>query len=71
MNQWQPIDTAPKDGTIILVYYIGPWDQKHVLEASWCSKDGDYNNPCWWPEWHGTMIDDHITHWMPLPDPPA
>lgn len=53
---WQPIKTAPKDGTEVLVYaggfFVAYWNGR-----SW--DDGDFYD----------HIDD-VTHWMPLPDPP-
>ncbi len=54
---WQPIETAPKDGTTI---YIGVG---HIgAEAHWNEK-GSY-----WATSGGFI--DHPTHWMPLPTPP-
>lgn len=52
---WQPIQTAPKDGTEILLYAggsgIGQWDDM----LGWWSEGNFMNNP---------------THWMPLPTDP-
>lgn len=58
MSDWQPIDTAPKDRTFVLLgvrggeVCIGFWNG-----VAW--DDGDFNN-------HMTGF----THWMPLPEPP-
>jgi hypothetical protein len=59
-EEWQPIETAPKDGTWVLVHHAG-WSLPEV---------GHYSQyaPVWQTLNHG--IDP--THWMPLPgNPPA
>ncbi|MEH2501270.1 hypothetical protein V1290_000081 [Bradyrhizobium sp. AZCC 1578] len=71
---WQPIETAPKDKTILL---YGPqvggskddlagWDGNIVasgyydgIDTSWCVTGST---------WRGPFIG--ATHWMPLPAPP-
>ncbi len=73
---WQPIETAPKDGTNILVYdppseyysggiFIVFWDREYKRSSkTWCvicSEDGETGS------W-ATI--SHPTHWMPLPEPP-
>lgn len=64
-NEWQPIDTAPKDGAWIVVtsthnkyyracvqFYDGHWyDTQEVT--------------------HDDLMENAATHWMPLPKPPA
>lgn len=66
MSEWQPIATAPRDGTSILTY-------PHYAVTSWVSEDV-YPGPGWsdgWDEgierWKTT---DKPTHWMPLPKSP-
>jgi len=59
MSEWQPIETAPKDGQNVLVYnkygiQIGCWS---VVQPEWCYQDTYL--PMRQP-----------THWMPLPEPP-
>jgi hypothetical protein len=61
--QWQPIDTAPKDGTTIL-----GWECDEILLVAYCVDDK-------WI-WMNFMSDHtswspNPTHWMPLPAPPA
>ena len=77
-SAWQPIKTAPKDGTVVLVTNLsmGP---DHPVEAQfgvYHSKWGDYPNhwtvvrdPDPFPAiWRGALVIP--THWMPLPEPP-
>ena len=68
--QWQPIETAPKDGTDILLA-----NDKAVSPAGWVSDvehgaewEGQIGMAGWW-----TLNGDARppTHWMPLPPPPA
>ena len=70
---WQPIDTAPKDGRSILVYGL-PKDIEGVRftapgvhAAYWDSIDSSYCLKG--ASWLGPFIEP--THWMELPAPPA
>lgn len=64
---WQPIETAPKDGTHILAYMDDAaieawWDQRYgwecvVMSSHGCGCCGSSN--------------DDPTHWMPLPPKPT
>lgn len=65
---WQPIDTAPKDGTSILTY-------PHYSVIHW-SNEGDVLTATG-NGWASTWCDDldafstcDPTHWMPLPASP-
>jgi hypothetical protein len=60
MADWQPIETAPKDGTDILVY-----DNGVMFVTSWVDVDG------WQGWWETGRVEPPPTHWMPLPDPPT
>lgn len=71
---WQPFDTAPEDGSEILVWRedAGVFTAEHRPSACEC---------CNWPETCGDelwfsaagedLTDDLPTHWMPLPPPPG
>jgi hypothetical protein len=59
--EWQPIETAPRDASIVIVY------------CAFC----DLVNAAYWggEVWYWVWSDPpetdcHPTHWMPLPDPP-
>ena len=59
-SEWQPIETAPKDGTVILVFEPGCG----MAIVSWKPK----SRPNWHDDHGATM---HPTMWMPLPDAPS
>jgi len=76
--EWQPIETAPKDGTDILVMYIHISTQC-VFNAFWIKHEEGLNEPedegWWsyvWSEVGRTLLTDKQTptYWMPLPQPP-
>lgn len=58
---WQPIETAPRDGSRVLVWY------GFALTARWRSS-GKCPNPFW--GWHSGENWVEPTHWMPLPAGP-
>jgi hypothetical protein len=70
--KWQPIETAPKDGTCILI-----WDG-HMCPATWsdCCDHGQFETAPGWQifscedSWHSAAA-YNPTYWMPLPEPPA
>ena len=66
-SEWQPMSTAPRDGTRVLVW--SPTEGAyHVLSfdsappPGWMSQDGDY-----------VVFEDQepLSHWLPLPAPPT
>jgi hypothetical protein len=83
-NLWQPIDTAPKDGTDIIVGYdcgsvwivhVAWWRQ---LE-DWMRHDPEWSDDdvAWWSYTNNPVTQERLdghrtpTHWMPLPEPPT
>ena len=63
--QWQPIETAPKDGANVLVFdsqcgvqvgYLRYFNLHWNISPQWCSSFGE--------------VRLHPHHWMPLPAPP-
>lgn len=68
MSEWQPIETAPKDGTEVLTYReaglmaVAVWVKYYPIwrggdESGWVVSDG------------ADLVG--VTHWMPLPNPPS
>jgi hypothetical protein len=61
--EWRAIETAPKDGEVILLYkvderYSGPF----TITGFWSTDD------VWWP--CAGAYEVKPTHWKPLPAPP-
>lgn len=63
MSEWQPIETAPKDGTDILL--SGPHSNH-----GWVIKSARFWIGSWWSNGNRGIGPDP-SHWMPLPAPPA
>lgn len=70
---WQTIDSAPKDGTRLLLakgksVWIGEWVHHQHITNGKVASDSAY----WTTPW--VMIGPERavpTHWQPCPDPPA
>lgn len=60
---WQPINTAPKDETTVLL----GWDYLQIVGlAYWHTERDD-----WWAlDGDTSYYTKNPTHWMPLPEPP-
>lgn len=66
---WQPIETAPKDGTVVMIHER--WEDVPIF-ASWrngrwyadtSNYDGDAGV-------YDTICQQNVTHWQPLPAAP-
>jgi hypothetical protein len=73
MNKWQPIETAPKDGTLILIWVkheVGP-DMMMIAKfhTEYDEPADDPSERLRWKEEAG-FYNVRATHWMPLPEPP-
>lgn len=72
MMEWQPIETAPKDGTELILF------DEMVCIGSWRNDWNFQDEP---KQWFDNTFDDYScgygstplkpTHWMPLPEPPT
>jgi hypothetical protein len=56
MSGWEPIETAPKDRTVLV------YDEGAVFVSFWFEVRGGW--------WDNGIVDPPPTHWMPLPEPP-
>lgn len=70
---WQPIESAPKDGTDILGYF--PDWKRPIAVTCWMDyKSLDHGVVTYHSQYWFTgiaMNKSNPTHWMPLPDPPS
>jgi hypothetical protein len=63
---WQPIETAPRDGTLCALRFrdcLGPYES---MSAHFLHDDGH-----WYVVDPPTKVMIDPTHWMPVPEPPA
>jgi hypothetical protein len=57
--EWQPIETAPKDGTPVILLPYG--EVEDLFVSFWMESDDRWANNEW----------SKITHWAHLPPPPT
>lgn len=70
---WQPIETAPKDGTYILIRQRSD-DSPVGFNAHVCKHDATFPHLPWTTSYGmilGTNPNAPVTHWMPLPPAPG
>jgi hypothetical protein len=68
VEQWQPIETAPRDGSRFLV-----WEKHYGIRIGRCKERADHDD---WLSYMDAFDGSskggpRATHWMPLPTPPA
>ena len=66
MTEWQPIESAPKEGYVLLS------DGNTVCSGFWSHEDEVWTDGRTHGGGHGCDFYDDLesTHWMPLPQPP-
>jgi len=68
LTEWQPIETAPKDGTMIDLLCSGTriadcyYEDCKITNKTW--------HYCYFDWEQETVFCSNPTHWMPLPKPP-
>ncbi len=60
-GEWLPIESAPKDGTIVLLGWHDPDIEEIGAVAGWY--EGGPADRCWYDQYHEPVT---ATHWMPL-----
>lgn len=70
MSQWQQIETAPRDGTVIDL-----WAGARRADCFWWVSEDCDDDSHWRQEYAEVggcsfAVDATPTHWMPLPEPP-
>jgi hypothetical protein len=69
MSEWQPIETAPKDGTTVLVYGMEMAAEPYAIIPYACRWSADRSR---WIEAGGEgWASCDPSFWMPLPVPPS
>lgn len=73
--KWRPIETAPRDGTKVDLWLV-PRSRMLIATEPYRLADAWFSAGQWWvyennDEQRLPVWDDYITHWRPLPDPPA
>lgn len=68
---WQPIETAPRDRTPVLLFVEGHV-REAVWEPDWCGEEGDGKWQLLWAEMdsYGVTPDHPPEYWAPRPEPP-
>lgn len=66
---WKPIDSAPRDGSIILIGFVPTGnlykEDRRVFEGRWNAAQNQFTST------NGFLIFDSASHWQPLPAAPS
>ncbi len=65
ISNWNPIETAPKDGTRILLYF-----ESGDMAVAYRCDNGEWWTFAGFPD-SERMWNQHPSHWMPLPEEPT
>lgn len=67
-SQWQPIETAPMDGTIVMVTLWKGFLPSWISKAHWSADRNRWLSGDPIEDMSGGLVTP--SHWMPLPTPP-
>ncbi len=62
-NKWQPIETAPKDGTHILIHYKNWLGCENLVVSAYYDENEE--------TWIHVLGSGDADNWQPLPEPPT
>jgi len=65
VREWEPIETAPKDGTVVLIAMRNDYGA-----GAFSVRSGWWMNTGCRPDWSCCISSQKPTHWMPLPPLP-
>jgi len=78
VDPWQPIETAPKDGTLVLARYADIEDDRRqhwpgrIFVVKHMGYTAGQGYDMGWALFPGMGVgDESLSHWMPLPKPPG
>lgn len=73
MTDWQPIETAPKDGTHVLLFWRGGHQISHWRHTQHFQNGRISYDNAGWADPYGSLGRESSgpSHWMPLPDKPT
>jgi hypothetical protein len=66
-GEWQSIETAPQDGTPVLLFARAKHARASIRIVGWFRRDIGWIEGCFMPNQPTGIVP---THWMPLPDFP-
>jgi hypothetical protein len=68
---WQPIETAPKDGSLILAWYVTETNRHAVFCTNLRLAQWIVDADTWRVDGVGGNVKPELSHWMPMPAPPT
>lgn len=75
-REWQPIETAPRDGTVIDLWVTERgYPGERITDCQWSTRTlrgGAIREGWGWgPSDDPEFVSGDVTHWMPPPEPPS
>lgn len=71
MRDWQPIETAPRDGRRLLLAVIVPGFESEGKKVAIGAYDSHWTGQCWVWENSRIRVGTVPSEWQPMPEPPT